>query len=61
MTFGGDYRTKINMALDGFKTHEERESNYFSGGVSISHYFVKSKNKIKKCILNTLKDYEPHY
>jgi hypothetical protein len=22
MTFG-DYRTKINMALDGFKTHEE--------------------------------------
>jgi hypothetical protein len=37
MTFGGDYRTKINMALDGFK-NEERESNYFSGGVSISHF-----------------------
>jgi hypothetical protein len=33
------------VALDGFKTYEERESNYFSGGVSISHYFVKSKTE----------------
>jgi hypothetical protein len=47
------------MALDGFKTHEERESNYFSGGVSIT--LLSLKNKIKKCILKSLKDYEPHY
>jgi hypothetical protein len=42
------------MALDGFKTHEERESNYFSGGV-VYHYFVKSKKQNKEMYFEYLK------
>ena len=55
MYFGGNYSAKINMPFAGFKTHEERKDNYFSGGVSVSHYFVKSKKQNKDCYKEYLK------
>ncbi len=55
MYFGGNYSTRINMECEGFKTHEERESNYFSGGITVSNYFVKSKAQNKEVYLNYLK------
>jgi hypothetical protein len=39
----GNYRVKVNNLMQGYKQHEERNSNYFSGGVETSYYFVKSK------------------
>ncbi len=39
----GSHSSLINDAIEGFKTHEHREPNYFCGGETVSHYFVKSK------------------
>ena len=39
----GNYKVKINNLMQGYKQHEEQNSNYFSGGVETSYYFVKSK------------------
>ena len=39
----GNYRVKVNNLMQGYKQYEERNSNYFSGGVETSYYFVKSK------------------
>jgi hypothetical protein len=55
MYFGGNYSAKINIPFAGFKTHEEQETNYFSGGVSVSHYFVKSKKQNKDSYKEYLK------
>lgn len=41
----GDYRVKVNNLMQGYKQHEERNSNYFSGGIETSFYFVKSKTQ----------------
>ena len=41
----GNYRVKVNNLMQGYKQHEERNSNYFSGGVETSYYFVKSKSQ----------------
>jgi hypothetical protein len=39
----GNYRVKVNNLMQGYKQHEERNSNYFSGSIETSYYFVKSK------------------
>jgi hypothetical protein len=39
----GNFRAKVNNFMQGYKQHEETNSNYFSGGVETSYYFVKSK------------------
>lgn len=43
--FGGKYSTLINLSSTKFKTHEQREMNYFSGNCQTSHFFVKSKKQ----------------
>jgi hypothetical protein len=60
----GEARNGVNWNMDGFKTFEHSEHNYFSGGMSVSHYFVKSKKQdfeayklyvielVKKVLLN---------
>ncbi len=55
MMFGGNYSAKINIERPGFKTHEVSEANYFSGGMTVSHYFVKSKKQNKEAYFEYLK------
>jgi len=61
----GQSRNKINFAVEGFKTHEDRSYSYFSGNVQVSHFFVKSKAQdlqaykeyVKKVVEDALKNY----
>jgi hypothetical protein len=61
----GQYCVKINKPIEGFKTHESTEMNYFSGTQSTSYYFVKSKKQnieaykeyVKKVVETVIKDY----
>lgn len=39
----GDHSSLINWEVEGIKTFEKSEANYFSGGMSTSNYFVLSK------------------
>jgi len=41
----GNYCTKVNLPILGFKTHESTEYNMFSGRQTTSNYFVKSKKQ----------------
>ncbi len=60
----GNYSVKINQPIDGVKTFEQTSMNYFSGGYSTSHYFVKSKKQdylfyqeyVKKLVEHIIKD-----
>jgi len=49
----GQYRVKINFAIEGFKTHEETEFSFISSEKQTSNYFVVSK----KQDFNAYKDY----
>ncbi len=42
----GSSRYNVNLAVEGFKTHEESDMNYFSGTRSTHNYFklLKSQN-----------------
>lgn len=61
----GQSRNKINFAVEGFKTHEQREHSYFSGEIQVSNYFVKSKKQgleaykeyVKAVVEDALKNY----
>jgi hypothetical protein len=61
----GQYRCKINTPIEGFKTFESTEYNYFTGNKVTSHYFVKSKKQdfeaykeyVKKLIEDVIKNY----
>ena len=44
----GEHSSLINWEIEGFKTHEKSEWNYFSGGYNTSHYFVLSKAQGKE-------------
>ena len=44
----GQYSVLINMEQEGFKTVRKEESNYFSDGIKVSHYFVLSKKQNKE-------------
>ena len=60
----GSARLGMNLAIEGFKTHEDSDWNYFSGSKSVHNYFklLKSQNfdaykeYVKKCIEVTIKD-----
>ena len=41
----------INWTVAGFRTHEERELNMFSGVVSYPNYFIRSKVQNKEVYL----------
>ena len=41
----GDYCVRINFSSPNFKTHQEIQNNYFSGGNTTSNYFLKSKKQ----------------
>ena len=41
----GNYCVKINNNVEGFKLHENTQMNYFSGRMTTSYYFVKSKKQ----------------
>lgn len=41
----GNYCVKINNKVEGFKLHEDTQMNYFSGRMTTSYYFVKSKKQ----------------
>jgi hypothetical protein len=41
----GQARVGINLPIEGFKTYEEQSNNYYSGGMNISNYFVRSKKQ----------------
>lgn len=54
----GNYCTKINFPIDGYKTHADTQWNMLSGVQSTSYYFIKSKKQnleaykeyVKKCV-----------
>ncbi len=49
----GQYRVKINFAIEGVKTHEETDFSFVSSERETSNYFVVSK----KQDFNAYKDY----
>ena len=52
----GDFCAKINSPVEGYKTFEHTEMNYFSGGTQTSHYFVISKKQNFETYKEYLKD-----
>lgn len=61
----GQFRNKINFAIDGYKTHLSREFSFVSGRHTESNYFVVSKKQnleaykeyVKKLVALVIKDY----
>jgi len=61
----GQSRMGINLPIEGFKTFEKSEHSYFTGNVTVSHYFVKSKKQnlevykeyVKALITKAVKEY----
>ena len=44
----GDHSSLINWEVEGFKTFEKSEMNYFSGSINTSNYFVLNKAQGKE-------------
>ena len=44
----GEHSSRINWAVDGFKTFEKSEMSYFTGNRDTSNYFVLSKAQDKE-------------
>lgn len=51
----GEACNKVNFAIEGFKTFEKTEMNYFSGGSSTSNYFVLSKKQNREAYIEYVK------
>ena len=51
----GECCQKINWQMEGFKTFEKTEYNYFSGKDVTSHYFVLSKKQGRESYIEYVK------
>jgi hypothetical protein len=45
----GRHSSRINIPIEGFKTHEDVQWNMFSGEQEVSNYFIKSKKQDIEC------------